>query len=310
MITLAASGGFLLYDIAGEDAKGIVRDFAVMVIAEYHEDSPVRSSIDILYEPVIIERTETNSVWLYEMVETMLPYISYENIRAHPIMPEKIVIEYYDVRAGALHILGWAIPSERSLHLSEWYVKISGLESIYGTIVHELVHNQGNLFAGAPLKDVEARTTAATVEVLAGMCLRGDQIACQAFWIDVGDLASMSFRRKMEEHGLKDLSEFLMDTFFRSGLEVRRAEKSSRHWMDNPAARDIILEYYGEYPWEQFIIPGVNGTSMRVRDKVRGLPAIIAHYEKETMKFDDTKAMFGIWSFILGESDEDRSSAN
>jgi len=307
--TVVGTGAFLFYNEVGSDAGPIIRDFLMLVACELHEDDPVQFEFDISYDYVELTQTgpwfsaQTNSQWLYEMVEKIMPYLSYEGVIDLPLFPRKMGIEPYGRGKMSLHIAGWAIPSQRKMYINEWYAEELGLEEVFGTIVHELIHCQGNLFAEGTTQELEAHTVAATVEVIAGMCLRGDEVACQAFWVEIRDLAGRSFTYRMEKHDLQWLSELLKDIFFRDAKERAIAEKTIRD-KDLIAIRRDINIIYGSYPWEQYVIPGVKGQPMQVKEEYGWCRYYTQACGTLHMNFDDTREMLGIWVILLGGNDD------
>jgi len=300
--TIVGTGAFLFYNEVGSDAGPIIRDFVIMLVAEAHEGDPVEFEFDISYAYVEIRRTSTNSQWLYEMVEEILPYLSYENVTLSPQMPLVIGIENYHGMWSTLHVAGWAVPKSRFMFINEWYIEERGLEEVLGTIIHELIHCQQGVYGEGSTTEVEAHTVAATLEVAAGMCLRGNEVACQTFWVEVDDLATRSFKSRMDKHGLGWLAELLQDIFMRDAEGRMRADKYDRHWKYDRYTQRQIWYDYGLYPWEKYVIPGINGVPMRHMDPVTCV--YMGYHGQTSMGFDDTRELLGIWVFILGGSND------
>ncbi len=289
-------------------AVEIMRDATVVVIADRMagESTPVESlNIDengaIPYPIELTWGIETNSLWLVKMTRYIIPYMSYEKLVGTPNTPE-IILFAPKLADDSFHLMGTAglsliwgdvvVLNERMLYQDEW-----DAERLLSVLVHELVHLQGGAFRNGESEDLEAATQAATIEVLAGMCNHGYDLACKTFWAEIEDLAQMSLRTKLKDDNLSWVYELFCNLFIRNRMERQLSRKADRHWQDDPEYLAEIVKKYGAKPWLDHVVPGVLGKPMRT--SAPNAYSLFWHIFREPMPFDDTIELLGPVRYVI-----------
>lgn len=252
----------------------------------------------------------TNSMWLADKARLIVPFFEYEGIKEHPIYPLSFYISP-NIENDSFHILGRAYTEQGTILINERFLFEEGrrdLRQVLSTIVHELVHIQGGGFswhwlAGANLQsNLESRTQAATIEVLAGMCHYRDKVACKTFWSEIESYARGSLLMRLRMYGYEDWYDRIANLLWRDSTETLARNKSLRHWMNSESLREYYYEIINNYqkaPWEDLIIEGLCGTGLAAGFQVETLESRnsqtrkVPLYEWVIMDFDDTISMFG-----------------
>ena len=287
----------------------LVRDFVILVVAHNRAGERIPFSVDYDREDTFVYRDiETNSVFLVEMAYCILPYYAYEMAVTNEKMPEAMMFEHV---AGdrSFHLLGWAYVGTPEMDINERILSDpawNDLRLFYEVVIHEMLHLQRYLFSGGSSQEVEAHAVAATLEISAGASIRSmDDDFEKSFWYQVEGLAANSLRARLHKNDLDWLYDLVMDVCFRDHAEELKAEKSGRYWASQPLSLWDIIINYGQYPWEEYVLPGVLGQRMLVRDYEYEFYGGEGHVTSH-MPFDDTEALFGdilMW-IIEGTTDD------
>jgi len=290
-------------------------------------DSVCLGSEDILYAksapteggPYLQWGLETNSPWFTRFATNTIAFFDYENITNDPRAPGQII--FIPLFTDSSFHLGGRTDCDKSIIVNERYLTWEGwndMRDLYVTTTHELIHNQRGNFCNYPKPEpgtpggviwsdwvnkrsqwVETHTSAATTEVLAAMCRYGDKVACRAFWNDINASARGSLYTRLKQNHLGFLFDPFMNLFVRTHDEALRAEKADRFWRmgggDGVQEKDAIVQKYQQFPWEEYILPGVlYGIPLDTGNLDR---IIIGNGHIVTtvlgMPFDDSAAMFG-----------------
>jgi hypothetical protein len=282
------------------DLPLIARDLAIAVWADY-KDGPERVPLpdDVDYLLSAVPPTDetygaaVNSRWLFTQAIRILPYMEYERITGRVAAPELVVFAPR-TRADGLHVAGWAQPILRWVFLNDRYATSpvgSDVRALYGTLVHELIHLQGGVFAQGYPEQFEAATQAATVEVLAAMCNYRDRWACYAFWGEIKGLALGSLAARLEPWAYELIGRLL----FWDDKALAAYHKSRRYWADDPERLDYILRAYSLHPWEQIVLEGACGAPLYTGNAVlvEGDGKKPSQRKALWMPFDDTWYLMG-----------------
>ena len=246
---------------------------------------------------------QTNSIWLSEFVWYSLPFYEYERVAGDRESRAPVFMGFFPLQGvDSFHLLGSASSWSASVMLNERMLQKpeADLRTLYSTIIHEMVHVQGGAFTGARANVIEPKTQAATMEILAAMCNYGDDIACAAFWNEVESWSRGTLRVRLKILELEGLYEPLANLLWRDPKQKASADKSMRHWAEDPEYEsylwDIIYNYQ-KYPWEVHIIPGICGFPLDTehRELYDMTPKGEPIYRHIMMWFDDTESMFPEW---------------
>jgi hypothetical protein len=281
-------------------------DIPFELVNEPHEVdwNKIDYSRQLLLDTAITWEVKTNSMWLADKVRMIVPYFQYEGVIENPIYPVSVYLYPY-VEDRSFHILGNASSPSGAAILNERFfldLERRDLRQVYSTLVHELIHLQGGGFSGwVPLGiegQLESRTQAATIEVLAGMCHYRDEIACRAFWAEIESWARGSLLMRLRMYGYEDWYDKIADLLWRDKEDTMARDKSLRHWMLDEALKShyyTIINDYQKVPWESLVVEGVCGYRMPTGFVVESLTSTPEHpiYVKALMMFDDTIGMFG-----------------
>ena len=302
-------------------ARQVAGNMVLAVIAHQKAGDPLPFGPDYTLSMPYPSRAtygiEVNSMWLLKNITYAVPFFAYEKVSGLPTYPEaafffpRTGLGSFTVGGqmnpmGGVGDGGWLTLNERYLTDPQWIDEAATL----ATLVHELVHVQGGnylsqdadveLSTAAESAFIESNTSAATLEVLAGMCNFRNELACAAFWQDIESFALASINTRLEE-GPYDLfrSVFLLDA-----EEEMADRKTDRFWAEYQEKRQEIREKYGRHPWESHVVEGLRGKALDTRLLYQ--PDMMGPVYKLRMPFDDTFDMLGwrlnvlIWLTYLG----------
>lgn len=265
-------------------ARLLIRDAVVATIA--HHKVREKTLFNEEYGEFMSSNSISNSLWILDYSQIIVPFFKQENIRETPVYPRKIIIESRENQKKFL-ITGVAYYENRDIVIFLHKEKQIKSRQLLPVLVHEHVHLQGGRFIGdePPWADIvlfESNTQAATLEVLAAMCYSGDDLACDAFWSEIENYASGTFW--MHLRSLK-----LLEWYQSIGMLLWPSEQDFQY------ASDRFLYNYLQYPWNQIIIPGIMGEPLDTGN----------FYDYEVsdrnyvcrrlfMPFDDTEYLLGL----------------
>jgi hypothetical protein len=266
LIALSSIGAFAINK--SPIARLLIRDVVVTTIA-YHKAG----------EKIILDSDPSTFVMDYSQV--ILPFFVQENVREMPISPEEITV----ILGESGGISGVAIPEHNIIRLT--FIEQVDVRELLPVIVHELVHLQrGRFLAESPWTDFtssEANTQAATLEVLAAMCNSGDDLACAAFWNEIGEHSDSVFWFHLEQNGLEEWYQPINELFWVGSSDFQSAP--------------IHLSYtYFQYPWKQIIIPGIIGGESLDTGNTYNHEISDGNFvcRQLLMPFDDTEYLLGL----------------
>jgi len=246
-----------------------------------------------------------NSLWAAIQASNILPYFAWAGLNEMPIYPSLIgVIPYYGIRsltiAGYVDsgLIGYMVMlNDRFEYDPSWNDERSAL----ATYVHELIHIQGGRFIGDNPEEFEARTQAASTEILADMCDKGqDEIACKAFWLDMFQYSKAYVMVTLKELNATWFYEWWDKTFLLSKDEIRAHDSNLRFWSKEQETYDYIVRAYQLGPYLKHIIPGLAYFDMNTgilsamymnMDPATRTP--IVYFEYYFLQFDDTRYLLG-----------------
>ena len=230
----------------------------------------------------------SNSEWVAEYVRLIVPYMEYEYVTGVSIYPVSAAVVPM-VSNSSFHVAGRMYPSDGTLILNERYFldnRWSDKRRALETLVHELVHIQGGAYIEGQSAELEAATSTATVEVLAGMCNYGDPLACDAFWHSIEGLARSSLLVQLHDLGNDWFYDFWADTFWRDKATEIAYDKSMRHWADDPEGLMTIRRKYNLVPWKNVVYGVAYGVPLNTGHAVYDV--MMYSYVVIGMPFDDT----------------------
>jgi hypothetical protein len=276
-------------------SKDMIADVMIAEIAHVKSGGPVRTEVDYWHdETKVIWEMETNSTWLVNYTNMIVPMLVYEKITVGGgRYPRAVMFAPYGgsrsehVSGSTYPQFGWVIVNERHLLDMFWYDRRDTL----ATLVHELIHVQGGAFLFGASEQLEAATSAATVEALAGMCNFGDNLACQAFWNNVEYTARNDLRARLVMMNRDDVYLKIAAILWQDEVEEKYTEKKARFWSEN---QDEFIDILGKYyfaPWRNTIIPGILYKSKVLNtmqmDEVEGHRVVLG------MPYDDSSRLVG-----------------
>lgn len=240
----------------------------------------------------------TNSVWLVDQVRQIVPYLKREGAIADAasvgIYPGQAYFSPY-IGYRSFQVGGSSYPPEDLVFINERYILRDdpSQATVVGILVHELLHIQDQFFFQPDdILATESVTSAATTEVLAGMCRAGRKDACQAFWSDIEVMSLSAVEARLSIHKLGWIFDPLMDLLFRTQDQSARAEK----WEQDFGSQEDVVTKYVSVPWNQLLIPGLlNHSGLRVSSPEHIAEPWRMGDFRFVMPLDDTE-------FLLGES--------
>lgn len=249
-----------------------------------------------------------NSPWLLERARFILPYMAYEKVRLIELYPYHVVFAPFS-GTSSFHTLGRYVSQNRQgedvVLLNERFLidqKYNNEVMAFAVLVHELVHAQGGAFLKGKSVDIEAATSAATVELLAAMCNYSYDIACRGFWSEIRSMAWTTVDVRLHKAKLGWLADGLYKLLFLDSEREWRYDKSRRFWADDPGRLLAIQQKYSVLPWEELIIPGVHGKKLDVQMEIIAYnPSTgrLSRFTGDPMPFDDARARLGWLVFFM-----------
>lgn len=293
------------------DVPLLFRDFAIAVIAHIKAGDPIPFEADYmeasLYPGNATWGIQTNSLYLLDWAKKIVPYYAYEDVTGEGYYPRLLVWMPLEDESS-FHILGQAACTYEAVRLNDRILldeRWNDERMMLSTLVHELIHIQlGNYCSGSG-QEREAHTQAATLEVLAGMCNYGEDLACVTFWKEVEGFARDALHAKLGDANLDWAYKIVSDVLWRDADKERATRKAMRYWQGDQETLIRIITDYGLYPWEKYILPGVIGGRL---DTGRSIPTFCyscspdepyMRYTVLGMPFDDTFDLLGIWRLLF-----------
>jgi len=279
------------------------RDLAIATYAERQAspEHPIEGLPLSTTELVLTWDTGTNEPMLARWAYKIVPFFVTQDIAGESLYPPAILFVPFP---GYQSFVVWGNTDCQTVaRVNERAYEDDA--NMFATLTHELIHMQGGNFCNAPKEVastpgarsiwVESHTTAATLEVLAGMAeYTSDPMIERAFWGDLASLARRSLQAKAYRANVPWLYELVADAYWRTPAQSRRSDFSMRNiWSKSPGELQSIVEKYGELPWDEMVIPGICGERLQtgnLRDisfAQRPARQVLA------MSFDDTRAMLG-----------------
>jgi hypothetical protein len=297
-LILAAAVGVGTYK-GWQVLKPLYGDLALALVASERAGPRLPFDEDFSYligNEMTIYGQLTNSPYLVNKARLIIPYFAYEKVAFYPRYPFAIGFGVYEAYRS-FHVGGTYYGQKDLVLLNERYVLDSRWDDhrdVLTTLVHELIHAQGGKFLiNNDVEDLESRTQAATIEVLASMCNYGDDLACLSFWEEIEGLARVDMKVRLHEMKLDWVYELTANVLFRDRIEDKAAFKQLRFWADNQEEYWYIIRAYSLKPWG-WIKAGLRGIPLDTGivaakpDDVRG-----TKFYYLGMPFDDTKVLLG-----------------
>lgn len=294
-------GGIGAYGISQVDigkvhiATDMARDAYIALVSDRLAGESIPFEPDYtrsqVYDPAVSFGIATNSLWLADKSRMIVPMIVYEDAAPVPVYPMFAVFAPRPAK-DSVHILGWAkIAPVSAVFLNERYIlENPDQKEVYATLVHELVHIHRGAYINGTSAEFESATSAATQEILAGMCNYGDALACRSFWHSTRRLALSSFQMNARRLNLDWAYEMYLRLLLNEE-EMRTHRKANRFWFGHEWERMEIVEKYGQYPWTAHVLPGVCGYDFDTQHDQWNTRH--QQIEDVMMSFDDTKDLFG-----------------
>lgn len=294
-LTVAAVIGFGLFSAAKWFVRWSYTDEFMrgfyLVTALNDWGGPIPFDPRLTDEPVTRFGIQTNSEWALDYTLRIVPLFAYEGIVESTTYPAAVGFFPFP-GDGAYTVWGRAWPADRVAFVNWRFTEdptMSDEAEALGTLVHELLHVQGGIFAEGSSAELESATSAATVEVLAAMCNFGDEVACRAFLQDLQSGVRAVLIRDLSFYRSEWVYQTYSDIFLRDGVNRLIAEKSLRYWSHDPGARMEIIRKYGVVPLEQYIGPGIRGASFSTAGNgYEGAPYYFVTGIMGSLVFDDT----------------------
>lgn len=306
---LGAAYGLFLYR---SDAHLLARDALITLVAHYKagEDPYFDYDPRLLYtrndslHPLRTWGIRSNSMWLVDKTELIVPHMIAENITGRPRYPTLIGFSPF-LAMRSFVVAGTASCNEGIVLLNDRMVldrgpRWTGEAGALTTVVHELIHIQGGNFCNGGSVFLEGNTSAATVEVLASMCGWGDQLACKGFWQQIEASAKASVSSRLANRGLYWVYDVWASLLLRDAGDEDVADKLDLFWSLNPRERASIIEKYYRRPWDELILAGVRGIPLNTGIR-SALPPVGGEPPRVFllgMKFDDTALQLGILAWL------------
>lgn len=277
----------------------IFRDLTIASVAHIKAGDPVPFEADVvsyILDPKETWQVRTNSHYLVEWAAVIVPFYEYESITAKADYPTEAL--FVPQHGGqSFHLLGQAACNPNVVRYNLRITQDDRYRDerlMLSTMVHEMIHIQDGNFCNETVQEREAHTQAATLEVLAAMCNYSDDLACAAFWKDLEGFARDSLYTRMRHFfGTSSVYDAIANFLWRDSSKEAAVRKAMRYWASDPVELYRIIEDYGYYPWNKYVIPGVQGRYMNTGNKA----AIPAQPWKSVVigtPFDDTIDLLGI----------------
>lgn len=299
-----------------------VRDFVIAEIAFINAGNPVPFKADYVESGNICsgepENTScswgmrTNSKWLIDRENVVIPFLAYEHITDVARDPGILMwvpytndMSFHVAGQTSMNYLDVAVTlNSRYLFDKQWNDERNAL----GTLTHELIHTQGWWFmfphtitVSTPdyivellRSDLEARTSSATIEALAGMCRYGDRVSCQSFWLDIHHMSKGALRYRADVSGNDSVYQFIANTLWRDDDDRMAAQKQGEYYSDNNDELINNLLNYSYKPWNEHVVYNVCGYPVTTMGT--GNPF------SPNMPFNDTVVMLGWVRWVMCQS--------
>ena len=285
----------------------LVRDFYIANYAHVRAGDPIPFTDEVAgysggfrIDPgnIYAYGIESNSIWAADYVRLIVPYMTYEHLVNQAIYPAAANVVPFD-NTNSFHVAGRMFPMENAVLLNERYFldgKWDDQRRALETLTHELVHVQRGAFIMGSSAELESATSAATLEVLAAMCLYKDELACQAFWLDIEHLSRSSLLVQLNDYGVQGLYEAWANAFWRDDIEEGAYSKAMRFWDDSPGDLMEIREKYSLVPWMDVVFGVAYGIPLNTGNPICVLDdAYMSYWASPTytctvigMPFDDS----------------------
>lgn len=240
----------------------------------------------------------TNSRWLADQSRLILPYFAYEGVSTWEVGIYPRLVAFFPFGGDrSFHVLG-TVPEGQVVILNERLVldpRLNDEVEAKAVLIHELVHTQGGKYLEWPPETWEAYTSAATLEVEAGMCNYGDPVACAAFWKDFEGMVRGSLKYAALSVGVPWLYDAFANVWLRSDEETIWAAKQARFFDDHGEDLKTLLYKYDALPWATLVLPQFRGIAMKTGHTQYDMTGIGWYH---TMFFDDMLAMLGQFHWL------------
>lgn len=252
-----------------------------------------------------------NSKWMEIETSKIVPFFSYDGLTDNPVYPTIVgVIPYDPDQSETVAGYEFLAPSlGRIIMINDRYQydqSWNDERDLLGTFTHELIHAQGGGFDNQDdgPEVFEAKTQAASTEILASMCNMQDELACKAFWLDMFNYSRAYVRGKLDNYGMDWAYEAWNRVFFWNSSDMARYDKRTRYWSNDKEEMEYILRAYSINPYVKYLVPAVYnyGIDTELPDTSACAKVVGFCYTQpeQTIKFvfDDTKYQLG-WMWIL-----------
>lgn len=282
LIALGSIGAFAINK--SPTARLLIRDAVVTTVAS-HMTGEEGFLFNLEYTDFMVNNpmTYSNSLWVLDYSQIIVPFFASENIREIPVYPKGIVVEPKG-KLEVINVAGCAYYEERLVYI--FVGEQSDARYLLPVLIHEHVHLQGGRFIDSvpPWLNVvvsEANTQAATIEILAAMCHSGDDLACTAFWNETKHYSSSAFWVRLQQNNLEEWYLPIARLLWPGHIDFEQASTK-------------LIYVYLQYPWEQVIVPGILGEPLDTGN--------LYDYEvsegnfvcrRLLMSFDDTEDLLG-----------------
>lgn len=281
-IALSSIGGFAVNK--SPIARLLIRDAVIATVAHHMAGEKILVAPDYTDFMLSNAMTESNSLWVLNYSQIIVPFFEHENIREVPVYAKEIIVEPLVYEEGSFYVAGYALYETK--HISIFLGEHHDARQLLAVLIHEHIHLQGGRFIDVvpPWLNVvvfEANTQAATLEVLAAMCHSGDDIACTAFWNEVKHYSSCAFWVRLQQIEREEWYQPIARLLWPGHIDFQQASPR-------------LVYIYLQYPWEQIITPGILGEALDTGN-------LYTHEisdgnfvcRKLFMPFDDTEYLLG-----------------
>lgn len=253
-----------------------------------------------------------NSELVAQLVDKIVPFFVYDHLTSSQLVTYPMLVgfipydpdlslsvagyEYYDSSIKARIIM----LNNRYLYDKAW----NDERDFLGTLTHELIHAQGYGFdnqADGP-EIFEAKTQAASTEILASMCDMKDQLACQAFWLDISDYSRAYVRARFDALHAQWAYKLWSRIFFWKTGDEARFDKRMREWGYDMQQYEYVLKAYSINPYTKYLVPAVFGAGLDTEEPdinySHGYFQIVPSASNKLV-FDDTAYQLGMLTWLL-----------
>jgi len=267
---------------------------------------PFETQIDVTASQYLDENYY-NSKFLAIYTDKIVPYFLFDGLIDIPIYPDVVVFIPYEAKES-LSVAGFKYDmgldniitiNDRYLYDKSWNDERDFLE----TLVHELIHVQAYGFLGESEKIFEAKTQAASTEILASMCNMQDEIACKTFWLYMYKYQKTYVKIKLENLHIEWIYPIWSRLFFWNINQLAQFDKMTRYNLQDVDQYKNNIQAYLLNPYTNYLIPAVFGIRLDTeKPKINcnnnincmGIPN-----ETILMDFDDTRYLLGSLKWLL-----------